>query len=457
MTLPDYFLADVPEGPVLTPELIGDACISLKQNRGHHLAGRTTAELIELLARVAADWLEPESPFRRRALEEGPAATGFSRETLATGLDAFFESVTEDALRALVTQDVGDPHRLERPLATDLDSHEGRRALALGPEMLVHISGGVLPNPPITSLILGLLTRSAQFMKCARGTSLLPRLFAHSLREVAPKLASTIEIAEWPGGDETLEAALWSHAHCVTVTGRDTTITSLRQRLPAHVRLVSYGHRVSVGYVTHEMLSSRMLPGVVEAAARDVAAWDQLGCLSPQCFYVESGGRFTAEHFAEKLAESLARLERTQPIGPLPAETAAAIAARRHVHELRAANLSDTQLWQSPGGTAWTVVLEANPDFRPSCGHRFVHVKPVTNLAEALKGLASVQGRVSTVGLSAPGTRETELVTGLARWGVTRICPLGRMQTPPLSWRHDGRPSLGDLVLWCDWEPPARW
>ena len=40
----------------------------------------------------------------------------------------------------------------------------------------------------------------------------------------------------------------------------------------------------------------------------------------------------------------------------------------------------------------------------------------------------------------------------LARWGVTRVCPLGEMQKPPLTWRHDGRPPLGELVTWTDLE-----
>jgi hypothetical protein len=26
------------------------------------------------------------------------------------------------------------------------------------------------------------------------------------------------------------------------------------------------------------------------------------------------------------------------------------------------------------------------------------------------------------------------------------------MQNPPLTWRHDGRPALGDLVTWTDME-----
>ena len=46
----------------------------------------------------------------------------------------------------------------------------------------------------------------------------------------------------------------------------------------------------------------------------------------------------------------------------------------------------------------------------------------------------------------------SELAVPLARWGVPRICPLGQMQRPPLAWRHDGRPPLGELIRWTDLE-----
>jgi hypothetical protein len=36
--------------------------------------------------------------------------------------------------------------------------------------------------------------------------------------------------------------------------------------------------------------------------------------------------------------------------------------------------------------------------------------------------------------------------------GVSRFCAAGRMQFPPLTWHHDGRSSLGDLVTWIDAE-----
>ena len=47
--------------------------------------------------------------------------------------------------------------------------------------------------------------------------ALLPRLFAHSIYELEPKLASCLEIAEWPGGTESLEKALFDECDCATL------------------------------------------------------------------------------------------------------------------------------------------------------------------------------------------------------------------------------------------------
>jgi hypothetical protein len=73
----------------------------------------------------------------------------------------------------------------------------------------------------------------------------LPRLFAHSLHEAEPKLASCLEIAEWSGGQAGLEEPLFAEADCVTATGSDETLAELRGRLPVRVRLLAYGHQVS--------------------------------------------------------------------------------------------------------------------------------------------------------------------------------------------------------------------
>jgi len=222
--------------------------------------------------------------------------------------------------------------------------------------------------------------------------------------------------------------------------------------LPAHVRFLGYGHRVSFGFIAREVLSNHGAKKIAAAAAADVVAWDQLGCLSPHLFYVEAGGAVSAELFAETLAGELAKREQTEPRGNIPAADAAAIASRRAGYDIRAAASSDTRQWQSQGSTAWTVVYEADPRFQLSCLNRFIHVKAAASLSEALHTAETVRGRVSTAGLAATAARAEPLATELARWGVTRICPIGQMQVPPLTWRHDGRPSLGDLVTWTDWE-----
>ena len=456
MNLPNYFLADLPPDSTLSTTMISEACATLKRNRRRYLADRPTEDLVRILSEIAGEWLQPENPFRKRALELGPPYTGFGGTTLAHGLDSFFHQLTRDNLHALLAQDLGDARRLDEFASEPGAKRSTRVAIATGPEFLVHIAAGNIPNPVLSSIVLGLLMRSAQFVKCASGTSFLPRLFAHSIYEADTKLGACLELAEWRGGNASLETALFEHADCVTATGSNDMLAAIRAKLPVKTRFVGYGHRVSFGYVASEVLFGQGARQIITDAAEDVIAWNQLGCLSPHLFYVQPGGEFTPETFAELLAAELARRQTDSPRGELSAETAATIASRRAAYQVRAAHSPETRMWQSEHSTAWTVVFEADGRFQTSCLNRFIYVKPARDLTEALQNADVVRGQVSTVGLAvAPRELQTS-ATQLARWGVTRVCPLGQMQIPPLAWRHDGRPALGDLVTWTDWEHDSR-
>jgi len=302
------------------------------------------------------------------------------------------------------------------------------------------------------SLTLGLLTRSAQFVKCASGASFLPRLFAHSIYQADPKLGACLEIAEWRGGHRELERVLFAHADCLTATGGDEALAAIRAQLPEKVRFIGHGHRVSFGFVTREVLRDETIAQVVASAADDVIAWDQNGCLSPHVIYVEERGPVESDQFAERLAVELAKREDGEPRGTISVEAAVAIASRRAIYEAIAAHRADAKIWSSRNSTAWTVVFEHAVRFQFSCLNRFIYVKPVPDLAALMQGVDEVHGQVSTVGIAAPPGKMAELARQFARWGATRVCPLGQMQNPPLTWRHDGRPALGDLVTWTDFE-----
>jgi hypothetical protein len=451
--LPNYFLADLPPEATLSPTMIAEACQTLKRNRERYLINRSTDSLINLLSDVADGWLEAANPFRKRALEAGPAQTGFARETLGRGLDNFFKQLAREDFRALLVQEFGDVKRLDALSATPAEQKQNRAAIVNAPEFQVHIAAGNIPNPTLTSIIFGLLTRSAQFVKCASGTAFLPRLFAHSIYEADPKLGACLEIAEWRGGNAPLESALFAEADCVTATGDDETLGAIRAQLPIKTRFLGYGHRVSFGFVAQEVLHGSRAKKLAVAAADDVVAWNQLGCLSPHVIYVQLGGEVFPEHFAQMLAEELECREAVEPRGELPAEIAAGITSRRGIYEVRAAHAPEsTQHWCSKDSTAWTVVYEADARFQLSCLNRFIYVKGVADLKTALESADNVRGKVSTIGVAAPEEKLDELALQLARWGATRICPLGQMQNPPLTWRHDGRPALEDLVTWTDWE-----
>jgi hypothetical protein len=453
MNLPNYFLADLPPEATLSPAMITEACQTLKRNRERYLAARSTESLLTILVEVADGWLQPHNRFRKLALELGPEKTGFSRATLERGLVNFFRQLTRDNFHSLLQQEFGDAKRLDKFVATSAEETSNRSAMAVGPEFLIHFAAGSIPNPTLTSIVFGLLTRSAQFVKCASGSSFLPRMFAHSIYDADPKLGACLEIAAWRGGNSALESALFAEADCVTATGSDETLAAVRAPLPVKIRFLGYGQRVSFGFVAAEVLCGSRAKKIVAAAADDVVAWNQLGCLSPHVVYIEAGGEVSPENFGEMLADELERREQTEPRGELPAEHVAVIASRRGIYEVRAAHSPETtRHWCSKNSTAWTVVYEADPRFQMSCLNRFIYIKAAADLTAALQGADDIRGKVSTVGLAAPEEKSNEIATQLARWGATRVCPLGQMQNPPLAWRHDGRSPLGDLITWTDFE-----
>ena len=255
MNLPNYFIADLPPEAVLTSSLVTEACQALKQNRERYLAHRPTSMLIGTLCAVGQSWLSGGNHFRSRALKQSESI-GFSRETLAEGLDSFFKQLTPELFNALLEQDLGHSQRLDKLAIANPEEKTNRAAIASAPELVAQIGASTLPVSVLQTMVLAVLLRSAQFVKCATGMGLLPRLFAHSLYEADPKLGACLEIAEWRGGSPELEQALFAEADCVTATGTDETLAAVRQQLPARTRLVGYGHRVSFAYVAGRRLDA---------------------------------------------------------------------------------------------------------------------------------------------------------------------------------------------------------
>ncbi len=348
----------------------------------------------------------------------------------------FLGPVTEEGLIALVCAELGDAGRLDgfEPYAPSPSSGQPQTfARAVAPATILHIISGNTAHAGLQSLVRGLLLGSHNWCKIpgeglpeiARFQSFLP-----------PALAERIEIArELPG-------AWLTDAEAVVVFGSDETIDYFHARVRSDQRFVAHGHRVSFGVVFDD-------PGYasVADAARDASLFNQQGCLSPHLFYVP---RAIAREYAARLADAMATFEKIDPRGSVSLEEQLAIAAVRDEFAFRAATNPDAAVWQSESSTAWTVILDPDPAFTPSCLNRTVFVKPLPSDQDLAEALEQVRPHLSTVGIFPATVANAARVSPL---GVSRICPIGQMQLPPLSWHQDGQPVLTPLVKWIDFEP----
>jgi len=399
---------------------------------GEALRARPPAEVLEALCQALELWRSPDSPWRARLEAELSTECGYSRATVKEGLARGLAHWSADALRSLVSRELG----------------ASPRRLANGFELTSVSLAGSIPMPSLLTMLLPLVLRSPVLVKPASRDPVTPRLFASSLAAVDAELARCLEVVAFATDDESSAAAFFA-SPCVVASGSDRTLERVALRVGPPQRLVGYGHRLSVAVLGRQASRGAALEAAARGLALDVALWDQLGCLSPVAVYVEDSDPNAARRTAEALAQELEGIETRLPRGEIAREAAAAIARERDLARMR----DESQVLASPD-TRWTVVREADARVREAPLHRFVRVHPVASgaaLVEALRPLGPHLSGVAIAGQDAAGHRQ-DLCRRLAQLGASRICEPGQMQAPPLEWHHDGAPLLLPLARLCDLE-----
>jgi hypothetical protein len=429
--------------PVPSAELV-DSAVRSARAAGPVLADRPVADIIDVIDAAAARLADPADPLRREADTLIPAATGYSPAMARLVLDGMVADWRADPLRTLVRAELGEAAFLDRFAPAGPD----RLARAYGPALAFHVFAGNVPGVAVTSLVRTLLVKAPSLAKLASGEPVLPVLFARALDSVDPDLARALAITYWPGGSQDAEWRALQAADLTVVYGGEEVVASYRQRAPAHQRLVAHGPRFSVGLVAGDALDEPGLPGRV---ARAVATFDQHGCVSPHAVWIEDPDHDRAEPFAEAVARALDELQGTLPRGAVSPAEASMIQQERGAAELRGHDGAPVHV-HAGAGTSWTVVLDHEPVFRPSCLNRFLHLHPIDDLDEAVDFLAPVGGSLQSVAIAGPSARRVALAHRLARIGATRVTTFQRLPWPPAAWHHDGRGPLHELLRWVDME-----
>ncbi len=438
------------EVPVLTATTLSDLINHLRRSQQKVLIHQSIDQLLSICDEAVARWLKPDDPHRRLALEALPPITGFSRPMIEKGLTLMLEGLRVDRLRSLLKEELGDPRFLDEflPRLTG-------RSKAFGPGLITHILAGNIPALPASGLMTALLVKSASLAKTSSEEPLFPALFAKTLVEVEPELSGCIAVVGWKGGNQeaqALEEVALHRADLVLATGGEEAMIHLRRQLSnsTRTRLLEYGHRVSFGLIGREALTD--LDSISQQAAFDVAMYDQLGCLSPHLFYVESGGKHLPRQFAIALSKALMKLQKVLPRGDVSTKTAAALHHFRSLYEMKQADGQNIGIFGSDSGNLWTVLYEDSLTYSLSPLFRTIRIQPIDDRMHVIPLLESWRPYLQAAGVAVSPERLPSLAESLGMMGVNRITSIGHMQKPGVGWHQDGRLTFGELVRWVDIE-----
>lgn len=405
----------------LTPPRLRAVARALRAG-GPALARLSVDERIAALDRVAASWLAAGSVWRRRALADLSISTGHPHGTIDVALANLW-----NALRAPHLSSVYEQERA------------GHETLPL-PGLALHVLAGNVPGVGIFGVVAALLAGVPSLVKPATREPFLPGIVVESINAVAPELGRAVAVSPWRGGTADLDTVAVDEADLVLAYGRDETLDRLALRHPR--RFVRYGERLSVALVA----GGARTPATAAALARQVALYDQQGCLSPQIACVEDAGSAAdTDRFAALVAAELAELEQRMPRAtPTLAESAS---TWRFVERQRWLQQEGEAVTVHGGlGGAGSVVVVRDETWPMSPTFRHLVLLPIPAIREASAALRHVTGTVEAVGYAGPASGLGDAAAVATAVGAPRLCPLERLQAPPFAWRQSGHARLGSIV-----------
>jgi acyl-CoA reductase LuxC len=387
-------------------ESLGRLVAALRE--GEEVLRQIPAEdLLAAWGDTVATFLRPGS-LERRALDPPLARLcGLSREGLRAGLEAVLGGVRREPAAVLFAR--------ARPAPADA-----------GPVLAVLASN--LPGLAVQPLLPALALGRPVLLKSPSAEPLFAPAFLTALVRREPRLGAAVAAATWEGGDAELEDQVLAGVGTVLAYGGREALDDLERRAPG--RVIGYGPMISLAVVGAEV-EPRL---AAEGLARDIALFDQRGCLSVVAVYTAGDG----ETLGQALAEELLDLARRWPPGPPPRPALVAVQHLRLEAEMRG-------FWHSSlAPREGTVVVDPGLELRPSPGLRTVRIHPLSDLSRLPGLLRSWKGRLQGAALA--GEAAWSLEPKLRDLGISRFSPPGELQSPDATWHNGGIDPLEALI-----------
>ncbi|WP_375138435.1 acyl-CoA reductase [Bifidobacterium sp. UTBIF-68] len=458
--------------PVLNGPAITALARRLTEVRARRLAAMSVNDILDVLARAAELWTDPDFKLRRQAELLIPAITGYQPDMVRIELKRYMRQFRRRELLRFLDAEIGQPAMLDgfRP------NKAGGYSRYVGPRLTYQVFSSNVPGIPVWSMVMTLLVKGAILGKSSFSEPVMPAFFARSIAMIDPELADAIAVVPWKGGSQELEDPAIDAADAVIVYGSSTTTKLIAGKVAGAKPCLGYGAKIGLAFIGREALRPDTYADTVHRAAIDIATYDQQSCLAPQTIFVETGGALAPREVAQLLGGELEGQQCKYPRAVLSDAENMAIQRARTDTEMQALMGGSDAVIASRDGTAWTVLYRELESDAGVAGaglaaaaetglgaaetltslmsplNRTINVVAVPDLMDAVGQLANCRGWLQSCGVAVDSSRLFGLADALAQVGVDRVCPLGEMDRAKSGWHHDGGFNLIDLLRAVDIE-----
>ncbi len=417
--------ASEPQQRLIEPCREGLLASDIASEAARMRAGRSVvpdaSRAAETISRAFELWRDKHYVRRRDAIARIASQAGYSIALLDSSIVALLKPFTPAALESFAAR----------------ISRDGRPSR---PDVIGFIIPGNVAGAGLHEIAIALIAGAGVLIKTASAEPVFFDQFARTLAELDSEVASRIVVFNWGRARDDLTAAMAANCDRIVAYGDDATIESF-DHMPA---VIGFGSRVSGAVVASSALSAERIDAVAESLARDVALFEQLGCLSLHHIFVVSS-HDEARDFAARMATALERLSASMPPAKIPLRDAAEIVGVRERARWRRIAGEPIDLFEGPR-LGWTVISDPDNAFKVSPGFRTVYVSGIRDDSQLRARLATASGRLEAIAVAGDDAEKRGIAKMLDALGVSYVSAPGEMQSPPLLWRHGGGAFLDMMV-----------
>ncbi|MGQ4834482.1 MAG: acyl-CoA reductase [Candidatus Asgardarchaeia archaeon] len=452
--------------PKITANHVKEIIKTLKENRDELLSDFILEEIAIIFDNVTKKWHDNNYEKKKIAMRILPLLTNLSPELIEYYQFRTLYKINKDTILFLGKFElpeevfkkfikIKESGTMLKGFASMLNKMKRKKALKnmRDLKLITYITPSNVPGLiECLGIFLAAVVRAASIIKSPSIQPVFAPLYAESIFEENRALGETIAVIPWKGGTLDIENELFKNSDAVSVVSSTETAMSVKKRIDElnkkgyHVKGCYHGGKFGLEVISKEYANK----DVAGLSVIDGIGYEGYMCSSPAFgFFVEKGGKVSAQKYAEFMAEEAELISKRIPqrkyFKALREKEVAKIMASEGMNP-------NVKIFTSPN-QEFTVVYEPEPTLKPIGQNRLFRVMPINDIFDILQMLKPWKTYLQSIGIAIPDNRLIQFAEKAGKTGLTNIRIVGTLTLPRLGESWDGNLPISefyvpDLVRW---------